>query len=88
MCRCFKRVSGVGSDNYIYFWKSKGFSDENITATYTRDYKLNPEFSYYGTKTRVEFIGSLLEFMFRKYFRRLDSRWYENNWIKWLYLWR
>ena len=74
MCRCFKRVSGVGSDNYIYFWKSKGLSDENITATYTRDYKLNPEFSYYGTKTRVEFIGSLLEFMFRKYFRRLDSR--------------
>ena len=74
MCRCFKRVSGVGSDNSIYFWKSKGFSDENITATYTRDYKLNPEFSYYGTKTRVEFIGSLLEFMFRKYFRRLDSR--------------
>ena len=32
MYRYFKRVSGVGSDNYIYFWKSKGSSDENVTA--------------------------------------------------------
>ena len=32
MYRYFKRVSGVGSGNYIYFWKSKGSSDENVTA--------------------------------------------------------
>ena len=33
----FKRVSGVGSGNYIYFWKSEGLSDENITVPTTSD---------------------------------------------------
>ena len=28
MHRYFKRVPGVGSGNYIYFWKSKGLSDQ------------------------------------------------------------
>ena len=28
MYRYFKRVAGVGTGNYIYFWKSKGLSDE------------------------------------------------------------
>ena len=37
MHRYFKRVSGVGSGNCIYFWKSKGLSDENITALTTID---------------------------------------------------
>ena len=31
MYRYFQRVAGVGSGNHIYFWKSKGLSDENIT---------------------------------------------------------
>ena len=31
MYRYFKRVVGVGNGNYIYFLKSKGLSDENIT---------------------------------------------------------
>ena len=57
----FKRVSGVGSGNYIYFWKSKGLSDENITAPTTSDYKINPQLSYFGTKTRLEFKGSCLK---------------------------
>ena len=35
MHRYFKWASCVGSGNYIYFWKSKGFSDENITAPTT-----------------------------------------------------
>ena len=39
----FKRVIGVGTGNYIYFWKSKGLSDENITAPTTSDYSLNPQ---------------------------------------------
>ena len=30
MYRYFKQVSGVGSSNYIYFWKSRGLSDEII----------------------------------------------------------
>ena len=38
MYRYLKRVVGVGAGNYIYFWKSKGLSDENITS----DYSLNP----------------------------------------------
>ena len=57
MYRYFKRVSGVGSGNYIYFWKSKGLSDENITAPTTSDYSLNPQLSYLGNKTRVEFVN-------------------------------
>ena len=40
MYRYFKRVVGVGTGNYIYFWKSKGLSGENITApTVIDDYK-------------------------------------------------
>ena len=56
-----KRVAGVSSGNYIYFWKSKGLSDENITAPTTSDYSLNPQLSYLGNKTRVEFKGSCLK---------------------------
>ena len=54
MCRCV----GVGTGNYIYFWKSKGLSDENITAPTTGVYKLNRHLSYYGTKARAWFDGS------------------------------
>ena len=57
----FKRVSGVDSGNYIYFWKSKGLSDENITAPTTNDYSLNPQLSYLGTKTRAKFKKSCLK---------------------------
>ena len=42
MYRYFKRVAGVGTGNYIYFWKPKGLPDENITAPTTSDYQLNP----------------------------------------------
>ena len=45
VCRYFKRVAGFGSGNYIYFWKSKGFSDEDITAPTTTDYSLNQQLS-------------------------------------------
>ena len=57
----FKRAVGVGTGNYIYFWKSKGLSDENITPPTTSNYSLNPELSYFGTKTRVKFDGSCLK---------------------------
>ena len=49
------------SGNYIYFWKSKGFSDKNITAPTTTDYSLNPQLSYLGINTRLEFRRSCLE---------------------------
>ena len=36
----FKRVAGVGSGNYIYFWKCERLSHENITVPTTTDYSL------------------------------------------------
>ena len=35
--RYFKRLSVVGIGNYIYFWKSKGCSDENISVPNASD---------------------------------------------------
>ena len=61
MHRYFKRVAGVGSDNYIYFWKSKGLSDERINSIAASNYSITPELSYYGNKTRVKFSGSCLK---------------------------
>ena len=61
MYRYFKRVNGVGSSNYTYFWKSKGLSDENITAPTTSGCSLNPHLNYLGAKARVEFKGSCLK---------------------------
>ena len=61
MYRYFKRVAGVGTGNYIYFWKPKGLRDENIVAPATSDYSLNPQLSYLGTRTRAEFIGKCLK---------------------------
>ena len=42
MDKYFKKVSSVGTGNYIYFWKSKGLPDENITAPSTSDCSPNP----------------------------------------------
>ena len=53
MYKYFERVSGIGSGNYIDFWKSKESSDENVTAPNSSSYKINPQLSYFGTKTRV-----------------------------------
>ena len=43
MYRYFKRFVGIGTGNYIYFWKSKNPSDGNGTAPTLSDYKLNPQ---------------------------------------------
>ena len=59
--RFFKKIAGVGSGNYIYFWKSKGLSDERINSITTSNYSITPELSHYGTKTRVKFCGSCLK---------------------------
>ena len=59
--RYIKMVIDVGSGGDIYFWTSKGFNDENITAPTASDYNLNPQLSYFSTKTRVEFNGSYLK---------------------------
>ena len=49
MYRYFKRVEGLGSGNYKYFWKSKGLSKERIIST-TSNYSIALELSHYGTK--------------------------------------
>ena len=61
MYKYVKRVSGVGNSNYIYFWKSKGLSDENIATLTISGYKLNPKLSYFASKTRAEFNESCLK---------------------------
>ena len=61
MYRYFRSIIGVGSGNYIYFWKSIGFSDERFNSNTASNYKITPELSYYGTKTRVKFNGSCLK---------------------------
>ena len=61
MQRYFKGVAGLHSGNDIYFPKSKGLSDENITAPTTSDYSLNPQLSYLRNKARVEIKASCLE---------------------------
>ena len=32
MSKYFKKIIGVGNGNYVYLWKSKGLSDEDITS--------------------------------------------------------
>ena len=61
MYRYIKKVAGVCSANYIYFWKSKELFNDSITAPTTSDYSLNPQLSYFGTEIRVEFKGSCLK---------------------------
>ena len=61
MYRYFKRVAGVGNGNYIYYWKSKVLSEERINSITASNYKVTPQLSCYGTKTRVEFNGNCLK---------------------------
>ena len=46
MYRYFKRIAGVGSGNYIYFWKSKGLSDERLDSITASNHKITPELSF------------------------------------------
>ena len=53
--RYFKRIVGVGNNNYVYYWKSKGLSDEKINSIKTSDYGLTPYLDFYSTnKIRVK----------------------------------
>ena len=53
MYRYFKQITGIGSGDYIYYWKSRGLSDKNITAPSAPNNFLN--LSYLDTKERVRF---------------------------------
>ena len=60
--RYFKRVAGAGNVNHIYYWKSKGLSDEIINSIKTSDYEITPYLSYYDVnKIRVKFDGGCLK---------------------------
>ena len=62
--RYFKKIAGVGNGSYvyyIYYWESKGLSDEEINSIKTSNRSITPNVDYYGTKTRVEFKGSCLK---------------------------
>ena len=62
MQKYFKRIAGVGNENYIYYWKSKGLSDERNNSIKTSDYGINPYLSYYDTnRIRVKFDGGCLK---------------------------
>ena len=61
LCRYYRKIIVVGSGTYIYFWKSIGLSDERLNSNTESNYKITPELSFYGTKTRAEFNGSCLK---------------------------
>ena len=46
MYRYFKWIAGVGICDYIYYWQSKGLSDERINSIKTFDYGITPYLSY------------------------------------------
>ena len=59
--RYFKSSANVGNSNYIYYWKSKGLSDEKTNSIKTPNHSITPNLNYYGTKIRVEFNGNYFE---------------------------
>ena len=59
--RYFKKTAAAGSGNYIYFWKSKGLSDERINSIATSNYSITPKLSHYGARPRIKFSGSCLK---------------------------
>ena len=61
MHRYLKKIVGFGNGSYIYYWKSKGLSDEIINSVKTPNHSITPNLDYYGTKTRVEFNGSCVK---------------------------
>ena len=55
----FQKNIGVGNGQYVYYWKSKGLSDESINSITTSAYIITP--NYFGNKVRVKFSGSCLK---------------------------
>ena len=59
--RYFKRINGFGNGEYIYFWKSKDLSDENINSITESNYVITPFLNYVGVRIRVESEGVCLK---------------------------
>ena len=60
MRKYFKLSLVAGIIDCVLSWRSKGISNESIKPPTTSNYDLNPKLSYYGTKTRIQFIRSCL----------------------------
>ena len=58
--RYFKRIAGIRNDNHVYYWKSKGLSDERINSIKTSDYGITPS-SVIMILIRVKFDGDCLK---------------------------
>ena len=51
----------IANTDYVSSWKSNGLSAETVKPPTTSDNSPTPAVSYYGTKTRVTFVGSCLK---------------------------
>ena len=60
MERYFINITAVGNGSYIYYWKSKGLSDERINSIKTSDYGITPS-SVIMILIRVKFDGGCLK---------------------------
>ena len=56
----FKKNIGVGNDEYIYFWKSRGFSGERINSITSSNYMIASSLDYLGATIKVKFSRSCL----------------------------
>ena len=61
MRKYFKLKSVAGVIDHFLSRQSKGMSGEYIKSPTTSNYGPNPRLSYYGTKTRIQFIRSCLK---------------------------
>ena len=61
MCRYSKKISVLGSGQYICFWKSKGFSDERMNSITASNYSITSTLSYYSSKIRLKFNENCLK---------------------------
>ena len=58
----FRRIAGVGSGEYVYFWESNEvLSNEKINYIKTFHYSITSSLDYPGTKIRVIFDESCLK---------------------------
>ena len=61
MNKYFRRIAGVSDGGYIYFWKSKSLSDENISSINASNNSITPKFSYLNAEITVNDKGSCLK---------------------------
>ena len=55
------KYKNIFTADYVLSWQSKGLSNESIKPPTTTNNSLTPELNYYGTNTKVKFIGSCLK---------------------------